>query len=105
MELSQAQKDALLTGLHLLAKDGPSNTSVGICWNLEQLAPGQHAYDLVSHYSVGWPGLTGEVWVDGSGTERCTYPIKRAASVRLWAGSQLKQRMSLIKYLSASLQA
>lgn len=105
MKLSQAQKDALLTGLHLLAKDGPSNTTFGICLNLDQLAPGQNAYGFVSHHSVGWPGLTGEVWVDDSDTKRCTYPIEREYGTPLWEGSQLEQRMSLIEYLTATLQA
>lgn len=110
MKLSQAQKDALLTGLHLLAKDGPSDTHFGICHNLDQLVVQGleylDVYSFVSQTSVTWPGLTGMVWTSEDGyLSSCAYPIRNTRRAALWEGDQLTQRMSLIEYLTAYLQA
>lgn len=115
MKPTSAQRKALVACLRRLASGEIPDTTLGICWNLHFLVRQSRkireyldAYDVVSHYSVKWPGRTGELYRGMHTT--CCYPIKREYTpggdrMPLWEGSQREQRMSLIEYLIQELQA
>lgn len=113
MKLTTEQRKALVLALRELAAGEIPGECYGICWNLQQqlLVQGRKvtdAYDVVSHFSIKWPGRTGGL-DQGMGTT-CSYPIakeyfKNGNRKPYWVGQQREQRMALIDYLIQEIQA
>lgn len=115
MKLLKYQKKALLVALHTLAKDGPINDRLGICWHLNELVVHGHefvnTYQFVGELAVSWPGNEGTVETIGDNPPQVCWPIDNEydpiTEERLskWEGDQLAKRTSLIQHLIDSLAA
>ena len=114
MKLLKYQKKALLVALHTLAKDGPINHRLGICWHLNELMVQGHkflnTYQFVGELAVSWPGNEGEVDHGNSPPQVC-WPIANEYDpitedrLSKWEGDQLAKRTSLIQHLIDHLTA
>lgn len=93
---TQAELGAYRKALLRLLSEGPIETSMGVCYNLNKMLvyPAMYCgYDFVSEEAYGWPAA---MYYDDGRLRDYFVPHTYGG---LWEGENLKMRQNLIQYL------